>query len=85
MERLLFQHVLKSLTKYYSDELINEACQTLMEVSQVPNLTVLKSILKRMKDKEKSMKEGTRTLDSTGSDYGFVRGAKYFGGFKNEE
>ncbi|MCK9471755.1 MAG: IS21 family transposase [Bacilli bacterium] len=76
---------LKNLTKHYSDDLLNKGCQTLMEISEVPSLTVLKSILKRMVEKEKAKKANTKVMDSSDSDYGFVRGAKYFGGVKNEK
>ena len=75
----------KNLTKYYSDDLIEKACQTLITISQAPSLSVLKSILKRMKEKEKSKETGDLNESSTDSDYGFVRGAKYFGGVKNEK
>lgn len=75
----------KNLTKYYSDSSIDEGCKILMEISHTPSLSVLKTILKRTKDKEKSKKSGTVNEDLTGSDYGFTRGAKYFGGVKNEK
>ena len=75
----------KNLTKYYSDEFIEKSCETLMTISKVPTLTVLKTILKRMKDSQKSKENGTINETKTDTDYGFVRGAKYFGGVKNEE
>lgn len=75
----------KNLTKYYSDELIEKGCETLMTISQAPTLSVLKTILKRMKDSHKSKADGTLNETKTNTDYGFVRGAKYFGGVKNEE
>jgi len=76
---------LKNLTKYYSDDLIEKGCETLMSISRVPSFSVLKTILKRMKDSQKSKEKGTLNETSTDNDYGFVRGAKYFGGVKNEE
>ena len=75
----------KNLTKYYSEELIEEGCETLMTISRVPTLSVLKTILKRMKNSQKSKEEGTLNETKTDNDYGFVRGANYFGGIKNEK
>lgn len=75
----------KNLTKYYSDELIEKSCETLMTISQAPTLSVLKTILKCMKDSQKAKENGTLNEAKTNTDYGFVRGAKYFGGVKNEE
>lgn len=75
----------KNLERYYSDDFIEKACQTLMTISHAPSLAVLKTILKRMKEKEKSRKDGSINETTTDRDYGFVRGAKYFGGAKNEK
>lgn len=75
----------KNLTKYYSDELIEKSCEILMTISQAPTLSVLKTILKRMKDSQSSKENGTLNDSKTDNDYGFVRGSKYFGGVKNEE
>ena len=76
---------LKNLTKYYSDELIEDGCETLMSISRAPTLSVLKTILKRMKDSRKSKENGTLNVIKTDADYGFARGARYFGGIKNEK
>jgi transposase len=75
----------KNLTKYYSDEHIEKGCETLMTISHTPTLSVLKTILKRMKDSQKSKENGTLNETKTDTDYGFVRGAGYFGGVKNEK
>ncbi|MFY9214465.1 MAG: hypothetical protein WAO45_07080 [Tissierellaceae bacterium] len=75
----------KNLERYYSDDFIEKACQTLMTISHAPSLAVLKTILKRMKEKEKSRMDGSINETTTDRDYGFVRGAKYFGGAKNEK
>ena len=76
---------LKNLTKYYSDDFIEKGCEALMSISRVPSFSVLKAILKRIKDSQKSKEKGTLNETNTDNDYGFVRGAKYFGGVKNEE
>jgi len=75
----------KNLTNSYSDKLIEEGCKTLMAISHAPALSVLKTILKRMKDTQNSRENGTLNEAKTDNDYGFVRGAKYFGGIKNEK
>jgi len=41
----------KNLERYCSDDLIEKACQTLITILHVPSLAVLKTILKRMKEK----------------------------------
>lgn len=76
---------LKNLSKRYSNELIEEGCEMLISVSRVPTLSVLKSILKRIKDRQKSKEKGTLNETKTDADYGFTRGANYFGGIKNEK
>ena len=73
----------KNLSKYYTDDMIEEGCQILLEISQAPSLSVLKTILKRMKEKTKE-KEAVQA-NAFNSDYGFVRGAKYFGGGTDEK
>ena len=73
----------KNLSKYYTDDMIEEGCQILLEISQAPSLSVLKTILKRMKEKTK--KKGAVQANAFNSDYGFVRGAKYFGGGTDEK
>jgi hypothetical protein len=75
----------RNLTKYYSQELIEQGCETLMTISHIPTLSVLKTILKRMKEHQKSKENGTLNEIKTNNDYGFVRGARYFGGIKNEK
>lgn len=75
----------KNLSKYYSDALIEDGCETLMSISKVPTLSVLKTILKRMKDSKKSKENETLNETRTDADYGFIRGAKYFGGMKDEK
>ncbi len=72
----------KNLTKYYPDELIEAGCETLMSISKAPTLSVLKTILKRMKESNKSKENETLNETKTDSNYGFARGAKYFGGVK---
>ena len=73
----------KNLSKYYTADMIEEGCQILLEISQAPSLSVLKTILKRMKEKTKK-KEAVQA-NAFNSDYGFVRGAKYFGGGADEK
>ena len=76
---------LKNLTKYYSTDLIEEGCETLMTISRVPTLSVLKTILKRMKDSRQSKEKATLIETKIDNDYGFVRGANYFGGLRDEK
>lgn len=73
----------KNLSKYYPDDIFEEGCHILLEISQTPSLSVLKTILKRIK--EKSKEKIADKANAADSDYGFSRGAKYFGGGADEE
>lgn len=75
----------QNLTKYYSMEMIEEGCATLLSISHAPTLAVLKTILRRMKKYQKAKKDHTLYESKTSNDYGFVRGAHYFGGKANEK
>lgn len=65
-------------TKHAKDEL-EQATQTLLEISTNPTVSVLKSILDRRKKQQKNKKKDTHNTQTRNDDYGFVRGAKYFG------
>lgn len=70
----------QNLRKTYSLEQIEAGCETLMTISHVPQLSVLKSILKRRKDYQRDKKSESLHQTKTSHDYGFIRGAEYFGG-----
>ncbi|PLR75295.1 transposase [Bacillus sp. V3-13] len=70
---------LRNLTTKYSNSDLESATQTLLEISQHPTVSVLKGILDR--HKKRKQKQSANQLDSNDrtEDYGFVRGAQYFG------
>lgn len=74
---------LKNLSKYYSSLEIEQACGTVGSVSKNPTVSLIKTVLKRMKtDKNKNK----LPADSESKhDYGFTRGAGYFKGVNNYE
>lgn len=75
---------LKNLDKYYSCTDIEQACQTVGSVSSKPTVSLVKTVLKRMKSRNK--KNNELSADSKRKqDYGFTRGARYFGGMDNYE
>lgn len=75
---------LKNLDKYYSHTDIEQACQTVGSVSSKPTVSLVKTVLKRMKAINK--KNNELSADSERKyDYGFTRGAGYFGGMDNYE
>lgn len=55
---------------------MEKAVETLLEISSNPTVSVLKSLLER--NKKRKQKQNT-VISNTSDDYGFVRGAKYFG------
>jgi hypothetical protein len=67
---------LRNIASRKTNTELEEAAKTLLEISSHPTVAVLKSILERQKKKQ-SNKETIH--ESQTKDYGFVRGAKYFG------
>ncbi|MEB5457756.1 hypothetical protein [Virgibacillus pantothenticus] len=65
-------------TKHAKDDL-EQATQTLLDISTNPTVSVLKSILERKKHQQNNKKKDRDNLQTHKEDYGFVRGAKYFG------
>ncbi|MEI2802561.1 MAG: transposase [Trichococcus flocculiformis] len=71
---------LRSIGKKYSKEELDLAAQNLLLASSNPTVSVFKTILQRNKKREKEKDNGTLTEHQTDNNYGFVRGAGYFGG-----
>jgi len=71
---------LRSLEKRYSKEDMDLAAQNLLLASSNPTVSVFKTILGRNKKREKAKNKGTLTEYKTSENFGFVRGANYFGG-----
>lgn len=63
-----------------TDTELEEATKTLMKISSHPTVAVLKSILECQKKKQV---KNEQVHESKTEDYGFVRGANYFG--RNEK
>lgn len=71
---------LRSLEKRYSKEDMDFAAQNLLLASSNPTVSVYKTILIRNKKRERAKEDGSVTKMTTNENYGFVRGANYFGG-----
>lgn len=71
---------LKKLRKNTSAITIEEACKTVLSVSSVPTIQLLKEVIKRQKEMSNLKLAGHSENTSSANDYGFTRGAKYFGG-----
>lgn len=69
---------LRNSAAKYPNKDLESATQTLLEISQHPTVSVLKGILDRHKKKQKQSAKQPDSTDRT-EDYGFVRGAQYFG------
>lgn len=73
---------LRNLDKRHSKEELDLAAQNLLLASSNPTVSVFKTILARNKKRERAKDDGSLTKLNTGENYGFVRGADYFGGMK---
>lgn len=71
---------LRSLEKRYSKEDMDFAAHNLLLASSNPTVSVYKTILIRNKKREQAKEDGSVTKMATNENYGFVRGANYFGG-----
>lgn len=67
---------LRNISTKYTNEELERATYTLLEISTNPTISVLKSVL----DRRKKHKQKARTdkQQNNTSDHGFTRGAKYF-------
>ncbi|WP_299834278.1 IS21 family transposase [uncultured Metabacillus sp.] len=70
---------LRNIAKKYPNEEIEKATETLLEISTNPTVSVFKSVVERNKKKKQTKKTDINRPRTTSEDYGFVRGAKYFG------
>ena len=68
---------LRNIATKYTNEEIEKATETLLEISTKPTVSVLKSVLERNKKKKQNKKTDISSNHTTSDDYGFVRGAKY--------
>ncbi|MFC5732327.1 hypothetical protein [Cytobacillus gottheilii] len=70
---------LRNIAKKYPNEEIEKATETLLKISTNPTVSVFKSVVERNKKKKQTKKTDINRPRTTSADYGFVRGAKYFG------
>ncbi|MGP7817393.1 hypothetical protein [Niallia sp. 01092] len=70
---------LRNLSTKYTKKEIEKATETLLEISTNPTISVLKSVLERNKKRKQTQKMDRNSHGSNSDDFGFVRGAKYFG------
>lgn len=75
---------LKKLERRYSKYEIERACKMVISITKRPTVKSIQSILKNNKknDAEQNLKNKTE-IDK--DNYGFTRGAAYYGGMKNDE
>ncbi|WP_130859140.1 IS21 family transposase [Gracilibacillus phocaeensis] len=70
---------LRNLSTKYTQKELEKATQTLLEIATNPTVSVLKGILKRKKKKTQNRKIDIDNHQTNNDNYGFVRGAEYFG------
>jgi hypothetical protein len=79
---------LRNTASKYSTEDLEAGCETMMSVAKEPTNSLLKSILNRAQKRKKTLNNHSiKSLieEQTDNQHGFVRGASYFGGRKNEK
>lgn len=69
---------LRNIAEKYDPITLEKSVDTLLTISSNPTLSVLKSILDRQ-NKRIPPESSTEKSKSMANDYGFVRGAAYFG------
>lgn len=70
---------LRNLATKYTNSEMEKAADILLEISTNPTVSVLKSVLERNKKRTQKQKNGSENKHTNTDDYGFVRGASYFG------
>lgn len=71
---------LRNLSRRNSNEELELAAQNILIASSNPTISVFKTILSRNKKRKQATEEGNLSSVKTTNDFGFVRGAHYFGG-----
>ncbi len=70
----------RNLSKRYSDKELEAGAEILMTITSNPTVSVLKTILSRQKNKQIAKNKNEISDQLTETNYGFLRGADYFGG-----
>lgn len=70
---------LRNLSRKYTDSELEKATEKLLDVSTNPTISVLKGILERDKKRRRNEKIPLNNQQTTNNDFGFIRGAQYFG------
>ena len=75
---------LKNLGKKYSKSELEVACETVLRLASTPTIRAIETILANNKKKNAEKNLTNETSDNTSKNYGFTRGASYFGGKIND-
>ncbi|MGM0122792.1 hypothetical protein IGI37_002893 [Enterococcus sp. AZ194] len=76
---------LKNQGKKYSKEELETACEAVLKLASTPTVRTVETLLASNKKKNAKMKLNGDIPEETTKDYGFTRGASYFGGKLNDE
>ena len=72
---------IQKLQDKYGAVLIEETSEIIVSITSQPTLSTFKTTLKRQHQRKKTLAEKTPSIIQTDNNYGFTRGAEYFGGF----
>lgn len=75
-----FLSVIRNLNKKHTNDQMEAAAKSLLEVASQPTISVYKGILDRQKKKAARASAVIEQPSRSKEDHGFTRGAKYFGG-----
>jgi len=77
-------NALLHLSGKYTPDRLERACQRVLSFTPRPSFKAVDSVLKSKQDIAADMEKEQNTLKETALEYGFIRGAKYYGGEGND-
>jgi hypothetical protein len=76
---------LQNTLKKYSKSELEISCETAVSVASNPTVSLVNTILKRNREKTEISSSDENIGHEVSQDYGFTRGARYFGSGKSDE
>lgn len=74
---------IRKLGDKYGSQLVEESSEILLSITSQPSLASFKTTIKRQYQQRKQVTEDSYSVQSTDKQFGFIRGADYFGGDKS--
>lgn len=74
---------IRKLGDKYGSQLVEESSEILLSITSQPSLASFKTTIKRQYQQRKQVTEDSYSVQSADKQFGFIRGADYFGGDKS--